>query len=270
MTAPTQPRIAIVGMGGLFRPWPGPPTRTASGPTCWPPRPACAPLPPGRWLLDPDEIFDPTIGAPRISVYSRRGYFLDDIPCPNRRARLPRGSSTTWIPLFHLTLYAGRQALASGREHNGLDRRRAASSSATSFCRPKRRPTLARNVLGGTFAGAVPEAVPPACHAASALDRHVVGLPAPCWAGTSAWVAAVTPLTRLCIVPLCTATRRRRVAVPAGPTPCWPAAFRGRIACTRRWASRNCGRCRSVGPVPSRSMRGPTAWSSARGPAFFY
>ena len=82
------PRVAIVGMGGLF-----PSAATRSG--LWADVLAAADrsrdVPPGRWMLDPDAIFDPAVAAPD-NVYSRRGYFLDDSPA--RPLRSPAETST--------------------------------------------------------------------------------------------------------------------------------------------------------------------------------
>ncbi len=86
------PRVAVVGMGGLF-----PSAVNPEG--LWADVLAAADrsrdVPPGRWMLDPDEIFDPAVAAPD-KVYSRRGYFLDDVPrdaCDPRRGPRPRLSS---------------------------------------------------------------------------------------------------------------------------------------------------------------------------------
>src|ERR1022692_4239599 len=105
-------RVAIVGMGGLF-------PSSATPERLWADVLAGADrsrdVPPGRWMLDPDAIYDPTVGAPD-RVYSRRGCFLDSIPLdPALPAELDS--------VFHLTLYAGRQAFGSGVTHT-LDRRR--------------------------------------------------------------------------------------------------------------------------------------------------
>ena len=73
-------------------------------------------VPAGRWMLDADAIYDPAVGAPD-RVYSRRGCFLDAIP--HDSTDLLAGLD----PVFHLTLYAGQQAFASGATRN-LDHRR--------------------------------------------------------------------------------------------------------------------------------------------------
>ena len=98
------PRVAVVGMGGLF-----PSAVNPEG--LWADVLAAADrsrdVPPGRWMLDPDDIFDLTVAAPD-RVYSHRGYFLDEIP---RDLSDPAGGLDAVI---HLTLAAGRQAFTSG------------------------------------------------------------------------------------------------------------------------------------------------------------
>ncbi len=81
------PRVAIVGMGGLF-------PSSATPERLWADVLAAADrlrdVPPGRWMLDPDEVFDPAIAAPD-RVYSRRGYFLEE----RSRATLPIRMATS-------------------------------------------------------------------------------------------------------------------------------------------------------------------------------
>ena len=110
-------------------------------------------VPPGRWMLDPDEIFDPTIGAPD-KVYCRRGYFLDDVP------RDASASLAGLDPVFHLTLFAGRQAFAAGAT-SGLDRRRVGVILGDIVLPTEKASILARNVLGRTFAEKVLGEAPP-------------------------------------------------------------------------------------------------------------
>src|SRR4051812_12358343 len=73
-TMSSQQRIAIVGMGGLF-----PPGVTPAG--LWDlvlaGADASRAVPPGRWLLDPEETCVASGVAPD-RVCSLRGYFLED------------------------------------------------------------------------------------------------------------------------------------------------------------------------------------------------
>lgn len=123
MTAPTQPRIAIVSMGGLFPSLAAPADPDQLWAQVLQRRDASRPPPPGRWLLEPDDVFDTTIAAPD-RVYSRHGCFLDPFRVQTEGLDLPPGLLDDLDPLFHLTLEAGRQAFQAANTTN-LDRRRA-------------------------------------------------------------------------------------------------------------------------------------------------
>ncbi len=159
-------RVAIVGMGGLF-PSSATPERLWADVLAGADRSRDAP--PGRWMLDPDAVFDPAIAAPD-KVYSRRGYFLDDVPLDASPALAGLD------PVVHLTLFAGRQAFASGVT-NGLDRRRVGVILGDIVLPTEKASILARNVLGRTFAEKVLGAAP-SPEAFDPRDRHAVGLPA--------------------------------------------------------------------------------------------
>ncbi len=160
------PRVAIVGMGGLF-------PSSATPERLWADVLAAADrsrdVPPGRWMLDPDEVFDPAVAAPD-RVYSRRGYFLDGVP------RDPSDPNGDLDPVFHLTLFAGRQAFASGVTH-GLDRRRVGVILGDIVLPTEKASILARNILGRTFAEKLLGEAPPA-EPVDPRNRRAVGLPA--------------------------------------------------------------------------------------------
>ncbi len=160
------PRVAIVGMGGLF-------PSSATPERLWADVLAAADrsrdVPPGRWMLDPDEVFDPAVAAPD-RVYSRRGYFLDGVP------RDPSDPNGDLDPVFHLTLFAGRQAFASGVTH-GLDRRRVGVILGDIVLPTEKASILARNILGRTFAEKLLGEAPPA-EPVDPRNRCAVGLPA--------------------------------------------------------------------------------------------
>ncbi len=161
-----EPRVAIVGMGGLFPP-------AADPERLWADVLATADqsrdVPPGRWLLDPDAIFDRAVAEPD-RVYSRRGCFLDGVP---RDACDPAGALDA---VFHLTLAAGRQAFASGVTHR-LDRRRVGVILGAIVLPTEKASIFARNFLGRTFAEKLLGEAPPA-EPVDARNRRPVGLPA--------------------------------------------------------------------------------------------
>jgi acyl transferase domain-containing protein/3-hydroxymyristoyl/3-hydroxydecanoyl-(acyl carrier protein) dehydratase len=170
MSAPK--RVAIVGMGGLFPP-------SATPERLWADVLAGADrsreVPPGRWMLGSDEAFDPGIAVPD-RTYSLRGYYLDGIPPDATGIDLPAGLLDELDPVFHLTLCAGKEALASGVTR-GLDLRRVGIILGNIVLPTEKASILARNCLGRTLAEKVLGEAPPA-EPVDPINRHAVGLPA--------------------------------------------------------------------------------------------
>src|SRR5437588_10685966 len=113
---PVPERIAVVGVGGVFpSPGSGGPYLTPDG--LWghvlAGADASRDVPPGRWLLDPDDAHAPGGPAPD-RVYSRRGYFVGPFAFDPAGLDLPAGLVAELDPVFHLTLEAGRQAWQAG------------------------------------------------------------------------------------------------------------------------------------------------------------
>jgi acyl transferase domain-containing protein/3-hydroxymyristoyl/3-hydroxydecanoyl-(acyl carrier protein) dehydratase len=166
-------------MGGLFPSAPGPEhlwKQVLTGVD------AAREVPPGRWLLDPHDAYDPAISRPD-RVYSLRGYFLDDIPLDPSGLDLPADLLIELDPVFHLALHAGRQAFASGVT-GGLDRRRVGVILGNIALPTERVSELARAYLGRTFLERLGERGASApCYVQqgadaprSPLNRHVPGL----------------------------------------------------------------------------------------------
>src|SRR3982750_2319657 len=116
---PQDERVAIVGIGGGFPP-------SADLGTFWAnvARGIDAPreVPPGRWLLDVADAYDPKVGA-ADRVYSTRGGFVEGFRLDPEGLDIDAGLLSRLDPAFHLALHAGRQAwrdAATGQ----LDRRR--------------------------------------------------------------------------------------------------------------------------------------------------
>jgi hypothetical protein len=138
-------------MGGLFpsanspeRLW----TRVLAGAD------AAREVPPGRWLLDPRDAYDPAIARPD-RVYSLSGYFLDEISLNPAGLGLPADLLAQLDPVFHLALHAGRQAFESGVTKH-LDRSRVGVILGNIALPTERVSALARAYLGRTFAEKVP------------------------------------------------------------------------------------------------------------------
>jgi acyl transferase domain-containing protein/3-hydroxymyristoyl/3-hydroxydecanoyl-(acyl carrier protein) dehydratase len=175
---PAPLRIAIVGAGGAF-PSAGP------GPAATPAVlwdyvlagvDAARDVPPGRWLLDPDEAFAPGVGLPD-RVYSRRGCFVDPFPFDPAGLDIPAALAAQLDPLFHLTLEAGRQAFRAGVTA-GLDRRRVGVVLGNIALPTEKVSALAQEYLGRTFAEKVTGRAGRAGAGTAALNRYVAGLPA--------------------------------------------------------------------------------------------
>ncbi|MBV8557958.1 MAG: polyketide synthase, partial [Planctomycetaceae bacterium] len=144
-------RVAIVGIGGIF---PGAPDLDRFWANVAGAVDATRPAPPGRWLLNPEEAFDPRVAA-TDRVYSTRGGFVEDFRLdpegldldidPGRLARLD--------PMFHLALHAGRQAWQDAAPATeGLDRRRVGIVLGNIVLPTESSSALARATLGRTLA----------------------------------------------------------------------------------------------------------------------
>jgi acyl transferase domain-containing protein/3-hydroxymyristoyl/3-hydroxydecanoyl-(acyl carrier protein) dehydratase len=163
-------RIAIVAMGGLFPAAPSPERlweQILAGVD------AAREVPPRRWLLDPHDAYDPAIARPD-RVYSLRGCFLDDIPFDFAGLDLAADLLAQLDPVFHLALYASRQAFAAGVTQ-GLDRRRIGVILGNIALPTERVSELARAYLGRTLAEKIADSSAP-IQAPSALNRYVPGL----------------------------------------------------------------------------------------------
>ena len=101
-----QQPIAIVGAGGIF---PGAPDlerfwKNISEGTC-----SAKVAPPGRWLLNGREVFDPQKGAPD-KVYSLKACFVEDFKLDPSGLDLRETFIERLDPVFHLALHAAKQA----------------------------------------------------------------------------------------------------------------------------------------------------------------
>jgi acyl transferase domain-containing protein/3-hydroxymyristoyl/3-hydroxydecanoyl-(acyl carrier protein) dehydratase len=135
-------------------------------------------VPAGRWLLGPDEVYDPTPGLPD-RVYSRRGCFLDAFTVEATGLDLPADLLRGLDPVFHLTLHAGRQAFQSAVTHH-LDRSRVGVILGNIVLPTEKASALAREILGRTLAEklGLPGADRDRLGAMAPLNRYAAGLPA--------------------------------------------------------------------------------------------
>ncbi len=174
------PRIAIVGTGGLFPSLPG------GGPTT-PGRlwelilgraDTARAVPRGRWLLPPDEAFDPTVGVPD-RVYSKHGCYVDPFALDIDALDLAPELVAELDPVFHLTLRTGVEAFRSAVTHS-LDRRRVGVVLGLLALPTEKASALARAYFGRTFAesAGVGLTLPSVDPGAAPLNGPVVGMPA--------------------------------------------------------------------------------------------
>ena len=166
--------VAIVGIGGIY---PDAPDLERFWKNILSGHSAAREVPPDRWAIPADSAFSPEIGA-KDKVYSKRGCFINAIP---RTAPLPGLPPEPKIPagldpLFHLLLYAGKQAFSDGIT-GPLDRSRVGVIIGNLALPTEKSSLYARELLGRTFeekllgksltkGGTEP------------LNRYVAGLPA--------------------------------------------------------------------------------------------
>ncbi len=167
--------VAIVGVGGIF---PMSPTLDRFWETVIGNVDTSRQPPQGRWLLDPDEAFDPKVGTPD-KIYSKKACFIDD----------EQDSSVAGLdidadflagldPMYRLLLRTGSQAFSDGRVDQ-LDRERVGVIIGNLALPSEHSSTMARDFLGRTFAEKVlgTKGLPETADVAP-LNRYVAGLPA--------------------------------------------------------------------------------------------
>ncbi|MDH3809047.1 MAG: hypothetical protein OES29_10510, partial [Desulfuromonadales bacterium] len=105
--------VAIVGVGGIF---PMSPTLDRFWETITGNVDTSRQPPQDRWLLEPDEAFDPAIGAPD-KIYSKKACFIDDEIDTSSVAGLDIDADflSGLDPMYRLLLRTGHQAFSDGR-----------------------------------------------------------------------------------------------------------------------------------------------------------
>ncbi len=140
--------VAIVGVGGMF---PNSPTldrfwgnivanvNTARQP------------PKGRWLLSPEEVYDPRVGS-ADKIYSKKACFLDDETDMEHIPGLDIDSDflVKLDPMFRLLLRVGQQTFNSVAKEK-IDRSRTGIIIGNLALPSEKSSALARNYLGRTF-----------------------------------------------------------------------------------------------------------------------
>lgn len=135
-------------------------------------------VPPGRWLLPPDRVFDSAIGR-TDKVYSRAGCFIDTPLAALDLAGLALDPPLLagLDPLYHLLLHAGSAAFRDAATCN-IDRSRVGVIIGNLALPSERASSLSREIFGATIReklvgekGVCPPLISP-------CDRFVTGLPA--------------------------------------------------------------------------------------------
>lgn len=166
--------VCVVGMGLAY---PGADTPEAFWDLVVSGRTAVREVPPGRWTLPPERVYDPEPGA-ADKVYSTRGCFVDSdaLTVDWRGLRIDRSYVEQLDPAFRVLLYAGQQAWAdAGAEE--WKRERAGVVIGNLVLPSESSSAIAREILGRTFEEAVlgESSIRRATH----LDnRYVAGWPA--------------------------------------------------------------------------------------------
>ena len=164
--------IAIVGFGGVF---PGAESPEEFWKNIERGEDAAADVSPGRWNIDPDEVYSPEV-ATADRVYARRACLLDDVDLDTDDLAIDADILDRLDPMFRLALRAAQLAIEDARPGT-LGRERTGVIFGNIVLPTDAASALALETLGRSFAErlgsirAEPEATEP-------LNRYVAGLPA--------------------------------------------------------------------------------------------
>ena len=137
--------IAIVGIGGMFAASESPDRLWAN---VLAGTDTTREVPPGRWLVEPDDALDPRIAQPD-RVYTIRGGFIGPVRFDPTGTALDPALVDRLDPAFHLALSAAGEAWRDAQDRAPGPRRRVrAWCSAISSCR-QRPPRRSRSTLLG-------------------------------------------------------------------------------------------------------------------------
>ncbi len=139
--------IAIVGMGVLF---PGSETLEQLWANVRDGLDVTSAVPPGRWLLDPSQVFDSRIGC-ADRVYATRGGFVVVPPAEDLHLDLDRALWERLDPLYHLALAAAWRAWRSAQTGR-VDRTRAGVVFGNIVLPTETASSFSREVLDAAFA----------------------------------------------------------------------------------------------------------------------
>jgi acyl transferase domain-containing protein/3-hydroxymyristoyl/3-hydroxydecanoyl-(acyl carrier protein) dehydratase len=163
--------IAIVGYGGLF---PGAPDPARFWSNIERAVDATTEVPPGRWILDTGEAYDPAIPRPD-RVYSTRGGFCPDVRPEVRGLALEPSLLNRLDPVFRLAVHAALAAWNAARTES-LDRSRVGVIFGHIVLPTEHSSALSRAILARPFDNAL--GIESERASADPLDAFPAGLPA--------------------------------------------------------------------------------------------
>ncbi|MBI5209964.1 MAG: type I polyketide synthase [Elusimicrobia bacterium] len=167
-------QVAVVGIGGLF---PGTPGLEGFWADIAARRSASHEVPAGRWLIPPDQAYDPAVGAPD-KVYSKRGCTIDDFALDAEGLQLDAALVAGLDRVFHFALHAGRMAWRDAAEDEALDLRRVGVILGNIALPTDSFSAFSRSVLTPALAKRLPSWTPPPFPRVAPLNRFAAGLPA--------------------------------------------------------------------------------------------
>lgn len=129
---------------------------------------ASSEVPPDRWVVPPESVYDPTPGMPD-RTYCLRGYFLDHIP--------QHPDLVGFDPLYHLTAHVAAAAWADARTES-IKRQRVGVVLGNIALPTEYASGLARHILGKTVAERLLGHTPAESDGPNPRNRYVAGLPA--------------------------------------------------------------------------------------------
>ena len=143
--APTSSPIAVVGLGGLF---PQAPDLDTFQRNIQAGVDASRDVPPGRWVLDPQDAYDSTLALDK--VYSKRACFVEDFTLDAAGLNLDADILRRLDPLYEMVLHVGRQAFDDASTGT-LDRRRVGVTLAAIALPTDGASAITREVVGRAF-----------------------------------------------------------------------------------------------------------------------
>ena len=147
VTAPSP--IAVVGLGGLF---PQAPDLDTFQRNIQARLDASRAVPPGRWLLDPQDAYAPVLALDK--VYSKRACFVEGFTFDPAGLQLDVDTLRGLDPLYEMVLHVGRQAFDDAATDT-LDRRRVGVTLAAIALPTDGSSAITREVLGRAFEDAL-------------------------------------------------------------------------------------------------------------------